>query len=247
MIEVCNLSKTFVHSRRREVNAVRSATFAVNKGEIFGLLGPNGAGKTTLLRMLGTIITATEGYCAVGGVRSNDNPERVRREIGFLSGNTKLYKRLTARETLRYFGRLYGMTEKKISERIEEVTELFDMTEFIDRRCESFSTGQQQRVSISRVIMHDPEVLILDEPTLGLDIMSSRTILKFVTDARDRGRSIIFSTHYMTEAELICDRIGFIHNGQILAIGAKEQLYRQTNTDNLQDAFLSMAGAEDVI
>lgn len=233
------LRKEFLASRGRTVEAVRGASFSVDAGEIFGLLGPNGAGKTTLLRMLATIITPTSGTCRVAGLQASENASEVRRRLGFLSGNTKLYGRLTAEEVLRYFGRLYGMAERRIEERIVEVADLLDMHRFIDRRCEALSTGETQRVSIARVILHDPPVLILDEPTLGLDIITSRTIVDFIREAKGRGHTIILSTHIMTEAELLCDRVGLIHDGTILSVGTLDALYAETGTSNLHDAFLT--------
>lgn len=235
--------KIFQASRGRVVEAVRGVSLTVARGEIFGLIGPNGAGKTTLLRMLGAILTPTSGYCQVAGYRTDENPHSVRRHIGFLSGNTRLYGRLTVREVLRYFGRLYGLDEERIERRSSELIEAFEMASFADRRCDTLSTGQTQRASISRVLLHDPEVLILDEPTLGLDIMSSRTILEFIHEAKLKGHSIVFSTHYMTEAEMLCDRIGLIHIGSLLAVGTKVQLFDRTHTDNLVDAFLSLVDA----
>ncbi|MBI5092247.1 MAG: ATP-binding cassette domain-containing protein [Candidatus Hydrogenedentes bacterium] len=245
MIQSENLRKVFHASRGRTVEAVRGATFSVAAGEIFGLLGPNGAGKTTLLRMLGTIITPSSGHCWIAGNRTDLATDEVRHHIGFLSGNTKLYGRLTARELLRYFGRLYGMPDPAIAKRSEELAAMLGMGEFMERRCDTLSTGQSQKVSIARVLLHDPEVLILDEPTLGLDIMTSTTILDFILDAKRRGHCIIFSTHYMSEAELLCDRVGLIYNGSLLAIGTKQELYEATGTDNIQAAFLAMVGAEE--
>jgi sodium transport system ATP-binding protein len=226
------------------VEAVKGATFRVEPGEVFGLLGPNGAGKTTLLRMLGTIISPTSGHCWVGDVRTDEAKDDIRKDIGFLSGNTKLYGRLTAAEVLQYFGRLYGMDEARIAQRIKILAAMLDMEPFLDRRCEALSTGQTQKVSIARVILHDPKVLILDEPTLGLDIMTSRAILDFIRDARTRGHSIIFSTHYMTEAEMLCDRVGLIYDGELLAIGTPAELYAQSGANNLQQAFLNLVSEE---
>ncbi len=243
LIEADNLRKVFRGAKGRAVEAVRGASLGVERGEIFGLLGPNGAGKTTLLRMLGTIISPTSGTVLVQGEPVGPRAENARRHIGFLSGNTKLYGRLTARELLRYFGRLYGMDKSQIDARTGMLAEMLDMRDFLDQRCETLSTGQTQKVSISRVILHDPAVLILDEPTLGLDIMTSRAIIEFIHGARERGHAIIFSTHYMTEAETLCDRIGLIHRGALLAIDRVPELYRQTNTTNLQDAFLAMVAA----
>lgn len=243
LIEADNLRKVFRGAKGRAVEAVRGASLSVDRGEIFGLLGPNGAGKTTLLRMLGTIISPTSGTVLVQGQPVGPHAENARRHIGFLSGNTKLYGRLTARELLRYFGRLYGMDKNAIDFRTGMLTEMLDMRDFLDQRCETLSTGQTQKVSISRVILHDPAVLILDEPTLGLDIMTSRAIIEFIRGARERGHAIIFSTHYMTEAEALCDRIGLIHRGTLLAVDRVPEIYRQTNTTNLQDAFLAMVAA----
>ena len=220
MIEAEHLTKVFHLPGGKRIDAVCDVSFSVAPGEIYGLLGPNGAGKTTLLRMLGTIISPTSGACRVDGVSSVDNPEEARRRIGFLSGNTRLYGKLTPIEIMRFFGRLYGMKKQAIEKRIHEIEHALDMGEFMMRRCETLSTGQLQRVSIARVLFHDPAVLILDEPTLGLDIMTSRAILDFIAEAKCRGRSVIFSTHYMTEAEILCDRIGLIYRGRLFAEGS---------------------------
>ncbi len=247
MIRTERLRKVYFPPRSKPVEGVKNATFSVEPGEIFGLLGPNGAGKTTLLRMLGTIIVPTSGYCWIAGVRTDQNPDAVRQHIGFLSGNTKLYGRLTAREELRYFGDLHGLPRDRIRQRTEELAEILDMGEFIDRRCDTLSTGQSQKVSIARVLLHDPEVLILDEPTTGLDIMTCQTILSFIRHAKHYGRSILFSTHYMTEAEILCDRLAFIYKGEILATGTKESLYEKTDTTNLTDAFVSLVNAANTV
>lgn len=244
MLRAESLRKVFYPPRGAAVEAVKGATFSVEPGEVFGLLGPNGAGKTTLLRMLGTIISPTSGHCWVGDVRTDEAKDDIRKDIGFLSGNTKLYGRLTATEVLRYFGRLYGMDDALINARIETLAGMLDMRSFLDRRCEALSTGQTQKVSIARVILHDPKVLILDEPTMGLDIMTSRAILDFIRDAKERGHSIIFSTHYMTEAEMLCDRVGLIYKGELLAVGTMEELYAQSGANNLQQAFLNLVGEE---
>lgn len=245
MLRADHLSKVFYRGRGEPTHAVQDASFEAHAGEILGLLGPNGAGKTTLLRMLGAIISPTSGKCYVGDLSTAGASGELRRRIGFMSGNTKLYGRLTGREVLRYFGRLFEMSDGDIKTRTKELVELLDMGAFIDYRCDSLSTGQLQRVSIARVLVHDPPVLILDEPTLGLDIMTSTTILDFVVKARERGRCVVFSTHYMTEAELICDRIGMIHHGRILAMGTKDELYARTGASNLKDAFLTFVGGPE--
>ena len=239
MIRAEGLRKEFAGPKGEPVVAVKNATLSVSAGEIFGLLGPNGAGKTTLLRMLATIITPTSGECWIAGKSAQGAPEHARRQIGFLSGNTRLYGRLKAREMLLYFGRLYGMSDESIAQRTEELAMTLDMKPFMERRCDTLSTGQTQKVSIARVLLHDPPVLILDEPTLGLDIMTSTTILDFILDAKSRQHSIIFSTHYMTEAELLCDRVGLMHSGEIMAMDTKQGLYDATGTSNLRDVFLA--------
>lgn len=244
-IHVEDLTKVFYLAGGKRIEAVRQATFSVKAGEVFGLLGPNGAGKTTLLRMLGAIITPTSGRCWVQGARADETPETVRRQIGFLSGSTRLYGRLTAREVLRYFGLLYGMTSEAIRARTHFLAESLTMSDMLDQRCQTLSSGQTQKVSIARVLLHDPQVLILDEPTLGLDIMTCRTILDFILDAKHRGRTVVFSTHYMTEAELLCDRIALMHRGRILTLGTKNELYERTATTNLKDAFLALVAAEE--
>lgn len=247
MIRAEQLRKVYWPPRGEPVEAVKGANLEVADGEVFGLLGPNGAGKTTLLRMLGTIITPTSGHCWVNDLRADEAPDQIRQHIGFLSGNTKLYARLTARETLVYFGRLYGMSDGDIAQRTMEVAAMLGMEELLDRRCESLSTGQTQKVNIARVILHDPQVLILDEPTLGLDIMTSQAILEFILLARGRQHSIIFSTHYMSEAEMLCDRIGLIHRGEIMGIGTPRELFEATQTRNLHDAFLAMVAAREAV
>lgn len=245
MLHAEHLRKEFETAQGKTVVAVADASLSVADGEVLGILGPNGAGKTTLLRMLGTIVPPTAGRCWIDGVPTDASPDAIRRQIGFLSGNTRLYGRLTATEVLRFFGRLYGMDDAAIARQVRRLAEHLDMLPFLDRRCETLSTGQTQKVSIARVLLHDPKVLILDEPTLGLDIMSSRAILAFIREARDRGHSIVFSTHYMTEAERLCDRIALIHEGRFLATDTLEGLCADTGTDNLQDAFLRLVDRSD--
>lgn len=246
MIRAEGLRKEFAGPKGESVVAVKNATFSVNAGEIFGLLGPNGAGKTTLLRMLATIITPTAGQCWIAGHPTHESPGNARRQVGFLSGNTKLYGRLKAREMLLYFGRLYGMADEAIAKRTEELATILAMKSFMERRCDTLSTGQTQKVSIARVLLHDPPVLILDEPTLGLDIMTSTAILDFILDAKQRQHAIIFSTHYMTEAELLCDRVGLMYTGEIMAMDTKQGLYDATNTDNLHDVFMAYVNRQAV-
>lgn len=246
MIRTEALRKEYQTASGEVVVAVRGATLEVRQGEVFGLLGPNGAGKTTLLRMLGCIITPTSGRYWVNEIPADEARDELRRHIGFLSGNTKLYGRLTPRELLSFFGALYSMSKSDIRARTDEIIGMLDMGSFADRRCETLSTGQAQRVSIARAIFHDPQVLILDEPTLGLDIITSRSIIEFIQNAKLRGHTIILSTHYMTEAELLCDRVGFIHRGEVLVTGTQEELYTATGTANLYDAFTASVDAVEV-
>ncbi|MDZ4858815.1 MAG: ATP-binding cassette domain-containing protein [Candidatus Hydrogenedentes bacterium] len=240
LIRAESLRKEFQGPGGTPIVAVAAASFHVEAGEIFGLLGPNGAGKTTLLRMLATIITPTSGRCWIAGSAADEAPHAARKHVGFMSGNTRLYGRLTPREMLRYFGRLYEMKDDAIALRTGEMAESLDMTDFLDRRCDTLSTGQTQKVSIARVLLHDPDVLILDEPTLGLDIMSRSTILSFIRAAKTRHHSIIFSTHDMGDAELLCDRLGIIHDGEMLAVATTRELLAQSDASNLHDAFLQL-------
>ena len=239
LLKVEELRKVFTPRGRDPVVAVDGVSFAVNGGEVFGLLGPNGAGKTTLLRMMTTLLTPTSGKCWIAGRTVADGPDELRRHIGFLSGNTKLYGRLTAREILAYFGQLYDMDDEAINARTEELAQAFDMGSFLDRPCGEFSTGQKQKLSISRVLLHDPEVLVLDEPTLGLDIITSETVLSFIAQAREKGRCVVFSTHQMGDAELLCDRVALIHHGKFLQTGSIKEIYEKTGCDNLHAAFMA--------
>lgn len=240
LIQAEHLRKEFHGPAGKPIVAVADASFEVDAGEIFGLLGPNGAGKTTLLRMLATIITPTSGSRFIAGRPADEAPNAARKHVGFLSGNTRVYGRLTPRELLRYFGQLYEMDTDHIAQRTEELSRSLEMSSYLDRRCDTLSTGQTQKVSIARVLLHDPDVLILDEPTLGLDIMARNTILEFVQFAKRRNHSIVFSTHDMGEAQLLCDRVGIIFDGEMLSVSTLEHLFVQTNTANLHDAFLAV-------
>jgi sodium transport system ATP-binding protein len=239
-ILVDGLSKVFHDPQRGSVEAVKDVSFSCRFGEVFGLLGPNGAGKTTTLRMLATLLKPTAGKANVGGANVVQSPLDVRRRIGYLSGNTGLYQRLTARETLEYFGRLHQIPDETLAKRVAEVLELFDMRSFADTRCEKLSTGMRQKVSIARTIIHDPPVLILDEPTLGLDILVASTMMRFIEDCRARGKCIIFSTHILSEVEKLCDRIGIIHGGRLRALGSLEDLQAETGYQFLEDIFMAV-------
>lgn len=241
MIQVSNLSKTFHDRKKGDIPAVRGVTFTCRPGAVFGLLGRNGAGKTTTLRMLATILVPTGGTATVAGFDIVQKPADVRRRIGYLSGDTKLYDRLTGRELLQYFGALAGMTKGAIAARVEELTRPFGLTDILDKRIGKMSTGMKQRVSIARVVFHDPQVLIFDEPTAGLDVIGARNVLSLIQDLKGKGRTVIFSTHIMTEAERICDEIAIIERGEILSEGPLETV--RGGGRPLEDVFVEVVGA----
>ncbi len=238
MIEADGLTKVFQDRKRGEIRAVDQVSFRALPGQIYGLLGANGAGKTTTLRMLATILQPTEGTARVAGYDVVQEPEKVRQHVGFLSTATALYGRLTAEEMVAYFGRLHGMEEKALRARIEELFSALDMNSFRDRRCDKLSTGMKQKVSIARTLVHDPPVMIFDEPTVGLDVMTARTIVGFIRDCRARGKTVLFSTHVMSEAEKLCDTIGIIHNGTLRAEGTLAELQRRYNETDLEEIFI---------
>ena len=238
MIEATNLTKVFRDRKREEIRAVAGINFRCQAGQIYGLLGANGAGKTTTLRLLATILQPTAGTARVAGFDIRQQPEKVRANVGFLSTATALYGRLTARETVEYFGRLNGLRADPLRRRIEELFALLEINEFADRRCDKLSTGMKQKVSIARTLVHDPPVMILDEPTLGLDVMAARTIAGFIRDCRSRGKTVIFSSHVMSEVQKLCDQIGIIHNGRLLAEGTLSELRQRTGEVDLEEIFV---------
>lgn len=225
-----------------EFYAVNQVSLQVKAGEILGILGPNGAGKTTLLRMLGTLMKPSSGTVEITDEsgRLITNQLDMKRRIGYLSGNTKLYGRLSTRELLIMLGEVYGLDKGETEQRIEQIFELLDMKLFGDNRIEKLSTGQVQRASIARCIIHQPDIYIFDEPTLGLDILSSEAIIAFMKQEKSNGKAVIYSTHYMEEAEYLCDRIAMIHQGKFIAAGTPQQLRQETHTTNLRDTFMSL-------
>ena len=244
MIEARNLTKIFRDSRRGEIRGADQVSFRVEPGTIYGLLGANGAGKTTTLRMLGTLLRPTSGSAKVAGFDVVGEPDKVRAQIGFLAASTALYARLTAREMIAYFGRLNGMDERSLRARIGALSEELDMGEFLDRRCEKLSTGMKQKTSIARTLVHDPQVMIFDEPTLGLDVMTARSIVQFVRECRGRGKTVIYSTHVMSEAEKLCDTIGIIHGGRLRAEGTLNELLARTGQADLEECFVKIVTEE---
>lgn len=242
MIEARGLSKRFQDKKRGEIRAVDNVSFGCKPGQIYGLLGANGAGKTTTLRMLATILEPTDGTAVVCGYDVVEQPEKVRANVGFLSTATALYPRLTAQELVEYFGRLNGLDEATLKKRIDDIFNRLDMNGFRDRRCDKLSTGMKQKTSIARTLVHDPPVMIFDEPTTGLDVMTARTIITFISDCRDRGKAIIFSTHIMSEVERLCDHIGIIHDGKLLAHGSVTELRAKYSEHNLEEIIVKVVG-----
>jgi sodium transport system ATP-binding protein len=238
VITVSGLTKVFQDKKRGTVRAVDGLSLECRPGSVFGLLGLNGAGKTTTLRILATMLRPDSGTATVAGFDLLAQPDRVRRSIGFLTGNTGLYLRLTGRETLRYFGQLQGLSAGTVHERIERYSRLLDMGEFLDVRVDKYSTGMKQKVSIARTLIHDPPVLILDEPTLGLDVLTSRAIVEFIRGAKTEGKAVIFSTHIMHEAARLCDTIGVIHEGRMKKLATLEDLKKAHGTADLDDIFV---------
>lgn len=245
MICVSQLTKCFSDLRRGSVAAVDNVSFDVQAGEIFGLLGPNGAGKTTCLRILSTVLTPTGGRATVAGYDVSTHPAEVRARIGFMSGNTGIYDRMTAWEMVEYYGRLYGIPEEALQQRIDGIFTTLQMQDFRDMLGSKMSTGMKQKVSIARTIVHDPPVLIFDEPTSGLDVLVARKVLAAIELLRDQGKSIVFSTHIMREVEKICDRIAIIHRGKILATGTVGELERQYDETDMEELFFDLVDRFD--
>jgi len=244
MIEAKHLTKLFNDRKRGLISAVNDVSFVCHPGQIYGLLGANGAGKTTALRLLATLLQPTSGSATLLGHDTVAAASEVRAHVGFLAASTALYGRLTAREMIRYFGQLNGLDDATIRDRTTRLADQLDMHEFLDSRCEKFSTGMKQKTSIARTLIHDPAIMIFDEPTLGLDVMAARAIVRFVRDCRDRGKTVIYSTHVMSEVEKLCDRVGIIHGGRLLAEGTLPELRRQHGEQDMEEIFVKIVGGD---
>jgi sodium transport system ATP-binding protein len=242
MISTHQLTKLFYDKQRGEIRAADAVTLEVRPGQIYGLLGANGAGKTTVMRLLATLIAPTSGSAEVAGHDIVREPGAVRSRVGFLAASTALYGRLTAREMVTYFGELNGLSRPEVKVRLERLATELDMHEFLDRRCEGLSTGMKQKTSIARTLVHDPAVMIFDEPTLGLDVTTSRAIVRFVQECRARGKTVIYSTHMMHEVEKLCDRIGVIHGGRLMAEGTLAELRQRTGEQDMEEVFVKIIG-----
>lgn len=259
MIKAENLCKQFVRNidNKEKGNSFSKKTkedfFAVNdisleakEGEILGILGPNGAGKTTLLRMLASLMTPTSGEVTILDRDGNVIKDVVekKKKIGYLSGNTKLYNRFSTTEMLRIFADVYGIDKEECEKRIEKIKTVLNMEAFIDNRIEKLSTGQTQRANISRCLIHNPDIYIFDEPTLGLDVISSEAIVNFMKNEREEGKTVLYSTHYMEEAQYLCDKIFMIYEGKMIAYDTPASLMEKTDTDNLRDTFKVLANSK---
>lgn len=246
MIEVKNLKKKFIKTTKDkktvEFYADDDISFKANKGEIVGILGPNGAGKTTLLRMIAGIMEPTSGNVEINGMNYKDNELEIKKQIAFLSGNTKLYKDISPYELLTMCGHYYGIKDDILNKRINEIVKEFDMENFLYQKIENLSTGQTQRVGLARCVVHNPNYYILDEATSGLDTILSQIILNFIEKEKNKGKCILYSTHYMEEAENICDRVIIVNKGKIIATGTPNEIKEKTNTTNIREAFFKLIG-----
>ena len=238
MLRVENLTKKF-----KKVTAVDNVSFEVNPGEIIGLLGENGAGKTTTLRMLATMLKPTSGNAMIDGYNIIDNPNKIRERIGILfGGDVALYDRLTGRENMIYFAKLNGMSDLEADQAVNKITSELEMSDYIDRPVGKYSRGMKQKVSLARSIIHQPDVMLFDEPSTGLDVLSSKLIHDFILKCKKDNKAIVFSSHNMYETEKLCDRVIIIHKGKIVASGTIEQLKKEYQQDNLEDLFIECIG-----
>ncbi|MCP4535700.1 MAG: ATP-binding cassette domain-containing protein [Chloroflexi bacterium] len=241
MIKIQELTKRF-----RKLTAVDTVSFTCNDGQVFGLLGPNGAGKTTLLRLLATVLEPTAGTALVDGWDVRKQSAQARARIGLLVETAGLYVRFTPREHLRYYGHLHGIDGSQLEERIDGIIEMLEMGDFADRRTEGFSVGMHRRVILGEALIHDPPNIILDEPTAGLDVMSTRNVRDLIARFRDEGRCVLISTHLMSEAQRLCDRVAIIHKGHLQAVDTPQALIAQTGVDDLEEAFVRIVGEDQL-
>lgn len=245
MIQVHGLTKHYPDLRRGRLVALDGVSFNASPGQVYGLLGPNGAGKTTALRILSTVLRPTAGTVTINGFDVVTQPSEVRRQIGFMSANTAVYDRMTAWEMVELFGRLHGIGKPELAEHMEALFTRLKMNDFRDLLGAKMSTGMKQKVSVARAIVHDPPVLIFDEATAGLDVLVARALLRTVAELRDQGKCILFSTHIMREAEKLCDRIGILHRGRILAEGTLEELRDRHHQRDLEELFFQLISQQE--
>lgn len=242
MIHAQGLRKTF---NKGKVVAVDNVSFRAEDGKITGLLGPNGAGKTTTLRMLYTLLPPDQGHMSIDGIDPAQAPLAVKRAIGVVPDSRGLYDRLTARENIAYYGQMQGLSRERIAQQITRFCDVLDMHEFIDRKTNGFSQGQRVKVAIARALIHDPKTILLDEPTNGLDVMTTRALRKFLLQLKSEGRCLVLSTHIMQEVAALCDHIVIVAKGRVAAEGSAEQLLRQSGAKSLEDAFVKLIGSDE--
>lgn len=240
MIIVKDLHKSF-----GTVKALRGVSFTANDGQITGLLGPNGAGKTTTLRILYTLLNPDQGSAEIDGFNTQTQTLEAQKRFGALPDSQGLYPRLTARENIRYYGKLRGLEGKQLEENINRLANLLDMQDILERQTEGFSSGQRVKVAIARALIHQPQNVLLDEPTNGLDVMSTRSMRGFIRSLREQGKCVLFSSHIMQEVSALCDQIVIINRGEVVASGSPDELLRMTGRENLEDAFVSVIGSEE--
>lgn len=242
MIQVEHLTKRFSAGDGTEVSAVEDLSFEVRPGEVYGLLGPNGAGKTTTVRMILGLLPPTSGYAAIDGYRSMEHPQEVKRRVGLVAASTGVYQGLSSREMLLYFADLYDVPPEEAQQELARLSVLLDLGEFLDRRCAVLSTGQKQRLQLARALIHRPPVMLLDEPTLGLDVIGCQVVNEYVAVLRDQGKAVILCTHQMDEAERLCDRLGLLNHGKLVSEGTLDELRERTGCRSLHEMFLQLSG-----
>ena len=241
MIDVNELCKTFPLPGGKEVVAVDHLSFEVSEGEVYGLLGPNGAGKTTTIRMLLGLLTPTSGQASIAGFASNSAPDEVKRRVGLVSASSGVYQALSVREMLLFFADLYSVDPAEAKTELDRLSLLLGINDLLDRRCGTLSTGQRQRVSLARALIHKPPVMLLDEPTLGLDVLGSQVVTEYIELLREDGKAVILTTHRLSEAERLCTRFGLLHKGKLVIEGSLEELRAATGCDSLTDMFLRLS------
>jgi ABC-2 type transport system ATP-binding protein/sodium transport system ATP-binding protein len=241
MIQVRNLSKLFPLAKGGELHAVDGISFTVPTGEVYGLLGPNGAGKTTTLRMILGLLHPSDGEATIAGFSSLTHPREVKRRVGIVNATAGLYQWLSAREYLLFFADLYGVSRPRADEALQRLSRVLDIRDLLNRRCVALSTGQKQRVQLARALMHDPPVLLLDEPTLGLDVFGSQIVLEYLAHLRNEGKAVILTTHRLDEAARLCDRFGLLHKGRLVCEGSLDALRKRTGCQSLVEMFLLLS------
>ena len=239
MIRIHQLCKTF-YVAGRDVRAAQGVSFEVGPGEVFGLLGPNGAGKTTVMRMILGLLKPDSGSAEINGIRSTNQPNELKRQVGFVSASAGIYQWLTGREMLAFFGEVYGLAETELPERIDHLTDVLQLSDFIDRGCATLSTGQKQRLNLARALIHDPPVMILDEPTLGLDVVGSQVIFDYIDLLKQQNKIVILCTHRLEQAQRVCSRFGLLHQGTMVLSGDLQELRDRTGKQDLVEMFVDL-------